>query len=591
MRELLDNYGFVFVGVCIGLSTSLLAGQALRRFYTVHHHTFDLALYTRLAWGLAHGDGYSSVLDQSFFALHAPFVLAPLGLLGRLFGTVQVLLVTQALCTSVTALPIYRLGVLWKSSGLGVAGALAYLLYPNLSHVACYEFHPGNLALPAIAYGLLALAQGRVRMLWLCCLTMVLCRADFALVTLMLGLLAMIEVPALRRTGGKMMVASVVAFGGSLALNGMFAHGTTSADLHFGPWGGQPFGILFKLFSEPALVVSHLSALQRLTYVPRILAPLLFLPMLAPRFLLPALPFVAINLISVFPTATQMYSHYLTPAVPTLVVAAMAGTGRMSMRLQQALPFALLLAGAVAEIAWGGTPWSLLYQAQDYRTDSSTSARIAVLAAIPAHASVQAPDPLLPHLAERPLVFRAPPPDRATRFVVLDISHRKRFVGTDTLLRTQEEPLVRYWLSRSDYGLALAVGNYLVFERGRDPRAGISARHFLLPMLAAGEGKRLSACLELMGGQRTERGVDLTLRALGSCPSDLALHFSTHEGFSRVDLLFEGLLSPAHLRRNDFIRSQHDLPISIRLRDLHVGLLRSSGARPEPGDPHAVPID
>jgi len=174
--------------------------------------------------------------------------------------------------------------------------------------------------------------------------------------------------------------------------------------------------------------------------------------------------------------------------------------------------------------------------------------------------------------------------------VVLDVAHRTRFAGTDTLLRTQEEPLVRDWLAREDYGLVLNVGHYLVFQHGQNPRAGFSARHFMMPMLAASEGKRLTSCLELMSSERSDDGVTLQFHALGPCPTDLALRLSTPHGFSRVDLLFEGLLSPAQLRRGDVIRSQHNLPPTVRYNELGVGVLRSSGARPEPRDPIAVPL-
>jgi hypothetical protein len=56
-----------------------------------------------------------------------------------------------------------------------------------------------------------------------------------------------------------------------------------------------------------------------------------------------------------------------------------------------------------------------------------------------------------------------------------------------------------------------------------------------------------------------------------------------------VDLLFDGVLSPAHLRAGDIVESRHALSAEERgriLRDgLRVGVLRSSGARPDHGDP------
>jgi len=61
-----------------------------------------------------------------------------------------------------------------------------------------------------------------------------------------------------------------------------------------------------------------------------------------------------------------------------------------------------------------------------------------------------------------------------------------------------------------------------------------------------------------------------------------------------VDLLFDGWLSPVHLRAGEWVWSPHRLTeqdLHRILRDgLRVGALRSSGARVEPGDPTAVNV-
>jgi hypothetical protein len=56
----------------------------------------------------------------------------------------------------------------------------------------------------------------------------------------------------------------------------------------------------------------------------------------------------------------------------------------------------------------------------------------------------------------------------------------------------------------------------------------------------------------------------------------------------------DGLLSPAHLRRGDLVQSVHVLEPGLRAliaaRGLRLGVLRQSGARPEPDDPMSVAI-
>jgi hypothetical protein len=217
-----------------------------------------------------------------------------------------------------------------------------------------------------------------------------------------------------------------------------------------------------------------------------------------------------------------------------------------------------------------------------------------VLAQIPEGASVQAPDALLAHLAPRRVIHRAPPPERETDVVVLDVSHRLRFAHAEDLLRTVEEPLARPWLARSDHALIAAEAGLLVFRKGGDPRGGAAARSFVGTTEPDARDVRLAACLALRDARVERDAVVLELRALAPCPPDLAVRIGTGARPRRVDLLFEGLLSPAHLRAGDLVRATHALSPAERAaitRDgLRIGLLRSSGAPPEPSDPVSVRV-
>lgn len=591
----------IALAVAHALLTVLLARA---RFLTIHHHTYDLALYARLAWGLAHGQAWDPILGGGALGGHLSLVLAPLGALGALFGTVPVLLVAQSAAFAAAAWPLSQLAVRRAGPWAGVLVALGWLLQPNLGHVASYELHPGSLAVLPLAYALeLADRESTPsvrRALLLACALAVACRASLALQTLVLGLVLLRAGGASRRTGGVLALASGAWFGLWLVSAG-FDGGKSAAggslDQHFGVWGGSPLGALAALFTEPATLLAHLSAPERLLYPGRVLLPLALLPLLAPVGLLVALPPLALNLLSEFPTATRLDSHYLTPALPPLVGAAVVGGARLAarlpaLRLACLLPPAALCAAAfVANVLVGGLPWSHDFVARDFRPGRDTAARSRVLAAIGPGVSVQAPDALLPHLIGRPAVFRAPPPEREADVVVLDVTHRRLFAQREDLLRTAQEPNVRRWLAREDHQLALAAGDQLVLYRGRPPRAGL-ARKYLLGPAPPGRGKRLAACLELRAAELHARAVTLELVARGPCPSDLALRLGADSRPRRVDLLFDGLLSPAHLRPGELLRSRHALDVAERAaidrRGLHVGALRSSGARPEPADPISV---
>lgn len=578
---------------------TLIFALVWSRFSTCHNRTFDLALYARTAWGLAHGSVWNPIADASFVHLHASWILLPLGWLGRVFDTVPVLLAAQSLAIGACVVPLTRIATRHLGArGLWIA-PLLWLAYPNLGHVGSYEMHPGTLALLPLCWALDALDRDDGGALAWASGCVLLCRADYALLTLVMGTLlwtATTTRTSAKRWGRGIAGTSVVYLLGVLLAQRVDpAHGVTSAELHFGPWGGSPLGIVTSFVSEPARVLEHFVNVARLGYLPRVLAPLGFVSLLSPRWLWIAAPSLALNLISVWPTSTRLDSHYLTPAVPVLIVSALIGATTLQNKWPR-LRSAWLVAPVVASVWLGGLPWSRDFGRSAFTTDDPTNACLSIVRAIPAQASVQAPDPMLPHLAERSVVHRSPPPERMTDYVVLDTTHRQRFAHQEDLLRTTEEPALRNWLARPDHGVVAVNGNLVLLGRGLDPRSGWSKRYFRTDGASEADhsaGTPLTQCLAIERAVLDDTVVRLHLRATGSCPVDLAIRLGTDPRPRRVDLLFDGLLSPIHLRAGDRLVSIHPLKgteLATRASALWVGALRSSGARPDPSDPWTVRI-
>lgn len=584
---------------------ALLLGCSWARYSNVHQHTFDLALYTRIAWGLAHGDLWASVINAPALGTHLAPVLLPLGLLGAVVGTVPVLLTAQAAAIALCLFPIARIGARRLGTrGTWLAGG-AVLLYPNLFHVGTYEFHPGTLAVLPMCWAFDALDRRDFEQLALCCVAVLACREDLGAFCVLILLVYFFQ-----QRDRRALYACLGCFVytlGALAIISAYAPKQGSLDAHFAQWGGSPLGVFSTLVRDPERVVAHFR--ERLSYLPRVLAPLSFFCLREPRLLLPALPYLALNLLSGFPTADEQYSHYLTPAVPALLVSGVVGVTAVNKTFLRVLWFATL---GIAHHALGGSPLSRDFERGAFFADARTAAAQQVLARIPRGASVQAPDALLPHLAERHDVRRGPPPESGSAFTVLDVSHRHKYAHQETLLRTSEEPLIRGWLARSDQALLSYAPPYALFARVAEAQGAAPATHGVrapseppLPcldvtasaLLAPPETNPtlpLTSCLASEGAALLGDKLRLRLRAFAPCPSDLALRLGPDAMPARVELLCNGALSPARLRAGDVIVS--DYPVSareakaLRERGLFVGALRASGAPAEPGDPAAIPV-
>ncbi len=560
------------------IAASLLAWAALfalayARFATYHNRTFDLAFYSRMAWGLARFDLWDPFLDAHVLGLHVSPVLLPLGWLGAALGTPATLLAAQAAAAVGAGAFLGRAGERRLGPVGWPVGFAALLAHPNLGHVVTYEAHPGTLALLPLAWAVERLDVGDRRGFVFACLGALACREDLALVVALLALLAAGRRPwrpvALTLAAASM--AYLLAF--VQVLHPAFAPSTGSFELHFGPWGDSLGAAMLRWLTDPAAVLAHLSTPARWSYLPRVLAPLALLPVLAPRWLLPAVPLLAMNLLSHFPTTTHLDSHYLTPALPFLAMATIVALDRLRSRVATLALAATLGIGLGTQ---GVDPAS-----GAFRADARTLASAQILAAIEDSRSVQAPDPLLPHLAERPRVHRGPPPDRGATHVVLDLRHRQRFAHRETLLRTVEEPLARTWMARPDYGPVVVAPPWLLLRRGANPR------RFLRHARRRGHPQRLAACLAVQAAYRDGADLVLELRAHGPCPNDLALRLGRRPRPRRVDLLFDGTVSPAHLRAGDVVVSRHR---GLTADTIYVGALRSSGAPPTPRDPVAVQV-
>jgi hypothetical protein len=361
-------------------------------------------------------------------------------------------------------------------------------------------------------------------------------------------------------------------------------------------------------------VLKTLATPVRLLYVPRLLVPVAFTALLAPRWLLPALAPVAVNVLSQFPTAPQVHSHYATLTVPFLLAASAHGVGRLVARAgtwgdRQAL--AALAAVSLGSIHMQHRAGSLplvggRFDRNAYAADARQAALDTLVDLLPREASVSAPDHLLPHLAERLRLFRAPPPARRIDYLVLSTDHRALFAGRQELWRSDEERLVRGTLSRRKYGVFAVVGPYLVLRVGWPVRSWARTRYVDFDPDPRARAAHLPAgpSLTLAGWGRSPQPhgthVVLLLVATRPWPLDLGLelgwgpmrpHLDRQDPTSTYAFQpFDGVFLPMYVRVGEVVRTEVDLPATAAELSggLYLGARRVDGSRLDPSGPHWV---
>ena len=267
----------------------------------------DLAAYVQAAWSIRRGAAPITTVTTgtNVFAPQGALIFYPLAEATHFLPTVPLLLTVQSLALALAVVPLWR--VCRKLASLRTGASLivlvVYSLHPIIQTLNLDGFHPETLALPfLIGAGYFGLTQ-HWRRFAVCCLIAMLCRADLGLAVAGLGALLMVQ--GYRRRGGIALGVGLVWALGFLLLvqphigNGVSqlgayaAYGDTSASI---AWGmvTHPFDVLGQVFSRENFAL--------LVYL---FAPVLFLPFLSPRYLLPVLPLQMVYLAGQVPLGVR----------------------------------------------------------------------------------------------------------------------------------------------------------------------------------------------------------------------------------------------------------------------------------------------
>jgi hypothetical protein len=365
----------------------------------------------RQLWGIRHGDFREFYSSQPLIAHHPDFILYPLALLDGILPPAHGILVVQTLALALTAVPAYRLGERHLGGPWGgLCAGVTVLLYPVLGQVNVFEAHPLALAVAPALWAFEALDRNAGREAALATVLVVLCKEDGLLFA---ALLPWVRTPRRRGRALAITVVCLSLYAGYAFVLKPAIGAPNQVRAHFGALGSTPNQVMVSLLSHPLGTLARAFDRPRLLYLAALLWPLAFLPLGAPRLLLPIVPLVAINLVALMPARFQVVdSYYSALILPSLFAAAVVAGGRAARRLGRSPVWAgllLLLAAGAGAARLGAFPGAGGHFAADYRDDARAVAMRALVAPMLARpdASVSAPLDVVAHLAQRaePFIF------------------------------------------------------------------------------------------------------------------------------------------------------------------------------------------
>ncbi len=405
-----------------------LSWLAVLRYRFFWSGRFDLGNMVQAVWSTTQGRPLESTdtAGTQFVRLgaHVDPILVLLAPLWLLVPRPEMLLVVQVLAVASGAIPVFLLGRRWLASdALAVAGAVVYLLYPPQLWSVLTEFHAVVFATPLLAWAIWAVEEGRPGVLFTTAGLALICKEHVGLAIALLGLYA--AVAHGRRAWGVVLAVTGVAW---------TAVCMTVIIPHFAPSGGNPFSNRYDhlggsltslprtLVTDPLRVLETVTTEPKLLYLLAIFLPLMFLPAAAPLLALPALPELAMNLLTDYWPQFSVQFQYTAVATPFLIAATLRGLARV--RALPGLPVPLRPAGlwaaallvAVLAGGWRQGPLPVWFHvpggSQERRWEYSGSPHVDAMAAgvavIDDGAAVSAGNPFGARLSNRRHIYSFP---------------------------------------------------------------------------------------------------------------------------------------------------------------------------------------
>lgn len=374
----------------------------------------DTAKFSQAVWQLSEGfKPVTTLSGGNVIGEQGALVLYPLGLLAAVFPAAETLLVAKSLALALTIIPLWRLARGRGRLGVGASSAVIFVwaIYSAVHAMNAADFQPAIIAVPALMWAVVLGFDERERLTVVAVIVAMCCRADLGLAVAGLGLLLM-------REHRKQVGWTVLALGSGwflaaiMVVQPWLSDNTFSFLAPYARFGESPLGMLWGIITNPIEFVKILGSRANFGRLVYLLAPVLFLPLTAPRFLLPAVPLFVLYMGAEVPDGLLREAGQFVPITVFIFVAtvfALRQSGRTlvnRVRVERRVILALLLTALVFFVNDSATspynePW-------EWRTRTDNDlARIAAVAQIPdEEVRVRASTSFLPLLSERLGTYR-----------------------------------------------------------------------------------------------------------------------------------------------------------------------------------------
>jgi uncharacterized membrane protein len=403
----------------------------------------------------------------SFFGAHFSPILFLLLPFYAIYPRVENLLVMQTVILALGAFPVYWMGRDKLGKNVAYTISLIYLLYPPLILLNLNDFHMEAFTSTFFLFSVYYLEQEK----WPNFFTFILLAIftiEFApIIGVFVALYAFVlyyrrNFKNRRKARIYIAIAAVMAIlFVIIALKTKEAFNNSTS-----PISSTFHNILLNPAELPKEIVSDFGG--KILYLISFLAPLAFLPFLAPEPLIMALPWFGLSFMSTYQFYHVIFYQYTGFVIPFTMIALPKAIERLNLKQTQRIIPLLLMATLICSVYLPlstGSPWNYQLPVPNDRTQKIHE----ILALIPSNASILTENDVFPHVSNRLNAYMYLPvdsPNISPEYVLVDItSGWYKWEPGISGEKTSPQDYIIEALEKGDYGVLASAKGILLLKK------------------------------------------------------------------------------------------------------------------------------
>jgi uncharacterized membrane protein len=303
----------------------------------------DLGTFDQAVWSLLNNDFFNNtnIFNEpiKFLGFHITQIFIFAFPFYYFLPKAEWLIIAQSMALSLTGVPIFLIAKeVLKSNILAFFWAIIFFLNPFVLNTFPWIFGPERLAVPFIAFALLAIEKRNFLLLLFSSFFILACKEHFGPMVMGFGILWGIKNKDLKKGAilivlgffYSFLVLSIIM--PSLSPTGkhvMLSSGLGQVSRY--AWLGNSFGeILRSLIQNPLFIVQKLFEMGSFNYVVVLVSFFLFFPLAAPEFFFAMSSDLFANILSSNPMPRALIAYHSVTLIPILTVAAIYAVPRLS---------------------------------------------------------------------------------------------------------------------------------------------------------------------------------------------------------------------------------------------------------------------